>query len=308
MSALLHRAVDALAMWIEDLRPRAPAGFRAAVAAPLDCFGPLSALAGSPPRAGTWHAPSPRPSPGDEALELLAHPARGAARGTAIVVPPWGVPALAVVAGYARLAARAGWDVWTFVPPRHLARAAPGARSGEGFLSADVGALRAVLEQTVVELRALAALAGARGGETALVGLSLGALAAAFAATGPERVDRVALLAPPADLAEVLAATPVGRRYRRLAARAGEPLPPEDALAPLLAPFRPDLRPAPAGALLVAVGAEDRIALPGGAVALARAWGATPRVYPRGHLTLLFGCRALRRDLAAFLREPAAGR
>jgi hypothetical protein len=53
--------------------------------------------------------------------------------------------------------------------------------------------------------------------------------------------------------------------------------------------------------VLVAVARDDRIALGPGALALAEAWGATARLYPRGHLTLLFACRALRRDLARFV-------
>lgn len=307
MPALLHRAIDALAMWTEDRRPRAADGFRPAADAPLDCFGPLPPLPDPPPQAGPWRAPSPRPAPGDGALMVVARPARGARRGTAILVPPWKVPSLAVVSGFARLAARAGLDVWTVVPPRHLARARPGTRSGEGFVSADVPALRAAFEQLVLELRVLVALAAARGGETALVGISLGALGAALAATGPERVDRLALLAPPADLAAVFEETPIGRRYRRLAAGAGAPFAPGEGLARMLAPFRPDLRAPTAREVFLAVGSEDRIALTGGALALARAWATTPRLYARGHLTLLFGCRALRRDLARFLAAPGEG-
>jgi pimeloyl-ACP methyl ester carboxylesterase len=230
----------------------------------------------------------------------------GSPRGVAILVPPWKVPGLLAVAGYARLAARAGWDVWTVVPPRHLGRAAPGARSGDGFVSPDLPAVRVAFEQLVLELRVLVALAAARGGESALVGVSLGALAAALAATGPERVDRLALLAPPADLSAVLAVTPIGRRYQELAARAGAPFPGAAALAEMLLPFRPDRRASTARAVLVAVGSEDRIALPEGALALARAWGIEPRRYPRGHITLLYGCRALRRDLARFLSAPPA--
>jgi pimeloyl-ACP methyl ester carboxylesterase len=241
----------------------------------------------------------------DTFMAAVARPAPGRARGTAILVPPWKVPRLTVVAGYERLIARAGFDVWTLVPPRHLQRASPGTRSGEGFVSPDLGVLRSALEQLVLELRVLAALARARGGETALVGLSLGALGAALAATAPESVDRVALVAPPADLAAVLAATPIGRRYAELAARAGAPMPRDGAVAAMLAPFRPDGRRPTAGRVFRAVGRHDRIALGEGALALARAWGAEPRVYPRGHLTLLFACRALRRDLARFLAGPA---
>lgn len=304
MPALLHRAIDALAMWTEDRRARPADAFRPGLDAPLDCFGPLPSLPDPPPRAGRWRAPSPRPAPGDETMSVVVRPARGARRGTAVLVPPWKVPSLAVVSGFARLVARAGLDVWTLVPPRHLARALPGTRSGDGFVSADVGALRAAFEQLVLELRVLVALAAARGGETALAGLSLGALAAALAATGPERVDRLALLAPPADLLAVFEETPIGRRYQRLAARAGAPFPAGEGLARMLAPLRPDLRAPAAREIFLAVGREDRIALPAGALALARAWGVAPRLYPRGHLTLLFGCRALRRDLARFLGAP----
>jgi hypothetical protein len=296
----LDRLVDALAMWVEDRRRRAPVGFRAGDAGPLGCFGPLPPLPGTAPRDGIWRIPSPRPAPGDAVLCVVARPARGPRRGTAILVPPWKVPSLAIVAGYARLAARSGLDVWTLVPPRHLERAG-GGRGGEAFVSPDLGALREAVEQLVVELRLLVALARGRGGEVALVGLSLGALGAALAATAPERIDRVALLAPPADPGAVLAGTPIGRRYARLAALAGAPLPDAAALAALLAPLRPDARPPTAGRILVAAGRDDRIALPAGALALARAGGAAVRLHPRGHLTLLFASRALRRDLRRFL-------
>ncbi|HEX9307569.1 MAG TPA: hypothetical protein VF894_08765 [Anaeromyxobacter sp.] len=306
MTALLHRLVDAVAMWTEDRRPREPVPFRAGDGAPLDCFGPLPPLPPAPPRSGSWRAPSPRAVDGDGIMAVEALPAAAAPRGTAILVPPWKVPSLGTVSGYARLLSRAGYDVWTLVPPRHLERSAPGTRSGEGFVSPDLPVLRTAFEQLVLELRVLAALAAGRGGETALVGLSLGALAAAFAATAPERVDRVALVAPPADLAAVFAETRIGRRYLALAARAGTEIAAGAALAAMLAPLRADLRRPTAPEVFVAIGAEDRIALRAGALALARAWGTTARVYPRGHLTLLFACRALRRDLARFLAARTA--
>lgn len=308
MAALLHRLVDSLAMWVEDRRRRPPVPFRVAGAAPLDCFGPLPPLPPAPPRAGAWRAPSPRGDGADRWMSVHARPARGARRGTAILVPPWKIGRLGVVAPYARLLARQGLDVWIAIPPLHLHRAPPGARSGEAFVTPDLVALRAAVEQLVLELRVLAALAAARGGEVAVVGLSLGALGAALAATAPERIDRVALLAPPVDLAAVFTRTRIGRRYLRLAERAGAATPGREALAAMLAPFRADLRPPPAGPAFVAVGLHDGIALTAGALELARAWGAEARRYPRGHLTLLFACRALRRDLAAFLGDGARGR
>jgi hypothetical protein len=38
----------------------------------------------------------------------------------------------------------------------------------------------------------------------------------------------------------------------------------------------------------------------GGARVIARAWGVPLREFPRGHLTLLFGCPAVRREVARF--------
>jgi pimeloyl-ACP methyl ester carboxylesterase len=306
MTELLHRLVDLCAMWSEDVRARPAIAFRPAEVAPLDCFGPLPAVALAPPAAGRWVAPSPRPMVGDPKMEVWARPAPAPRRGTAILVPPWKVPWLAAMSGYERLLQRAGLDVWTLVPPRHLGRAAPGTRSGEGFVSPNLPEVRRALEQFVLEIRALAALAGGRGGEVTLVGLSLGALAAALAATGPERIDRVALLAPPADVAAVFAETRIGRRYLRLAERAGAPMAEAPVLAEMLAPFRPDRRPRPAGKVMIAAGSHDRIALHGGALRLAAAWGTEPRVYAAGHLTLLFANGALRRDLGEFLLEPLA--
>jgi pimeloyl-ACP methyl ester carboxylesterase len=297
----LHTAVDAFAMWTEDLRRRAPAPFRGGGCLPLDCFGPLPALPPPPGPAGPWRAASPRPAPGDGIMAVEAQPARGARRGTAILVPPWKLPRLSLLAGWAALLAHAGYDVWTLIPPRHLHRATPGTRSGEGFVSPDVPALRAAAEQLVLELRVLAALARPLGGEVALVGLSLGGVGAALAATAPERVDRVALVAPPADLAAVIAETRIGRRYMSLARRAGSLPPPAEAMSAMFEPFRADGRRPSARRLLVGVGSADRIAPPAGATALARAWGAELKVYPRGHLTLLFLCDALRADVARFL-------
>jgi hypothetical protein len=102
----------------------------------------------------------------------------------------------------------------------------------------------------------------------------------------------------------VFAETRIGRRYLRLAERAGAPMAEPAALEEMLAPFRPDRRPRPAGKVMIAVGAQDQIALHAGALQLARAWEVAPRVYGAGHLTLLFASGALRRDLAAFLAEP----
>jgi hypothetical protein len=50
----------------------------------------------------------------------------------------------------------------------------------------------------------------------------------------------------------------------------------------------------------VAGGRFDAISI-GGAETLARGWNAPLRVYPRGHLTLLFACPELRRDVVAFV-------
>jgi len=228
-------------------------------------------------------------------------PALGARRGTAIVVPPWKLPSLSWLHAWIALLARARLEVWTVVPPRHFGRRLPGTRSGEGFVSPDVRVLQASLEQLVAELRVLAALARVRGGTVGLVGLSLGALAGALAATAPEVLDSAALVAPPADLGTLVAETPIGRRYAALACRSGHPMPGMAEVGPLLAPFRPEAWAPTARRFFLALGEQDRIASPAAARRLARAWGVVPHAYARGHLTLLFGCRAVRRDLAAFV-------
>jgi hypothetical protein len=294
-------------MWIEDRVARAPAPFRPAPRSPLACFAPLTPLADrAPGPTGRFTVPAPHGGAfeGDR-LVVDAWPAHGARRGTAILVPPWKLRGRGVLSPLVRVVRRAGLEAWLLTPPHHLERSAPGARSGEAFVSPDLAATRRAIEQLVVELRALAALARTRG-PVGVLGLSLGAHAAALAATA-EPLDFAALLAPPADLGEVLAATAIGRRYRRLAARAGAPLPPAEELRAQLAPLDPSARTPTARRLLIAVGAHDGIARAAGALRLARAWGVPPLVYPRGHLTLLFACRALRRDLAAFLAAPLAG-
>jgi hypothetical protein len=304
----LHGAVDSLAMWSEDLRRRTPVPFVAAARDPLDCFGPLPVLPGPPRGPGAWEAPSPRPAPGDAVMRVVVTPAAGVRRGTAVLVPPWKLPRLSILAGWTRTLARTGHEVWTLIPPRHLGRSPPGIRSGEAFVTPDVPALRAAVEQLVLELRMLLVMAREAGGDTALVGLSLGALGAALAATAPEAPDRVAVVAPPADLAAIAAETRIGRRMLGLAERAeraGAAGPSVAELEATLWPFRAHDRAPRAGRVLVAVGRADGITLPRAATALAEAWGAELRLYPRGHLTLLFACEALRRDLRAFLGEGA---
>jgi len=200
------------------------------------------------------------------------------------------------------------------VPPLHLERTPPGERGGEGALGPDLERTREVLGSAIREVRACLRHAAEEPGAVVLVGLSLGALSAAWAATGPERVDAVALVAPPADLAAVFRETAIGRRYARLAARAGTPLPGGGELDRRLGWLSPVDRAPTAGRLLVAGGRFDAISI-GGAEALARAWKAPLRTYSRGHLTLLFGCPELRRDVVAFASgdgtatsSPPAGR
>jgi hypothetical protein len=298
----LHRSLDTLAVWTEDFLRLRPEPCRLAPALPLACFEPLPPLPDSPPREGPWSAPSPRPqAPGDR-MGLRAMPALQERRGTALLVPPWKIGSPDLVSGYTDLLRAAGYDVWLVSLPHHLERTVAGARSGEGFISLDLSRLRAVFEQVVLELRVCAALA-ARHGEVGLVGLSLGGLASAFAATGPERLDFAALVAP-AHVGLVMAETGIGRRYRRLATLAGSIWPGRDELAAALSPFDPAPRPCTARRLFIASGTCDRIVPPAGPTGLARAWGVAPRLYPRGHISLLFLCSALRRDLLRFALAP----
>jgi hypothetical protein len=299
----LHRTVDEVAMWVEDRVHRPPAPFRAATSTPLACYSPLPILPPAPDQPGRWVAASPWP--GAEApLEVHVTWPDRPPRGVAILVPPWKIARPALVGGWVALLRGAGYEVWLAVPPFHMGRAAPGARSGEGFVTPDLGRLRRAVEQQVVELRALSALATGRGGPPALVGLSLGALGAALCATTRESPPSVALVAPPLDLAAVLTRTPLGRRYRRLAEAAGEPLPEAAALRGQLAPFDPGARPPVARRVFLAVGHHDGVATRRGHLTLVHGWRAQPRCYDRGHLTLLFACRQVRTDLASFLTAP----
>lgn len=262
-------------MAVEDRARLAPVPWRPGPDGPLDPWGP----------------PAPLPP-------LRVTPARGTRRGTAILVPPWKIRSAGNVAAWSRALAAAGLETWLAVPPLHLERTPPGRRSGEGLVSPDLGRMRDALSLAVREVRGCVAAASG-GGEVVLVGLSLGALVAAWAATGPERVAAAALVAPPADLAAVFGRTAIGRRYAALAARAGGPIPEGPELGRRLGWLAPVERRPTAGRLLVVGGRHDAIAV-GGAEALARAWGAPLSTHARGHMTLLFACAAARREVAAF--------
>ena len=302
----VHRAVDEVAMWLEDRVARSPAPYRAALPGPLPCFGPLPPLPAAPAGPGIWSAPSPWSGAGAP-LSVHVSTCGRAARGVAVLVPPWKLPRASLLSGWRALLLAAGYEVWLVVPPFHLDRTPPGGRSGEGFVGPDLGRLRDAVSQSVVELRVVCALALARGGLPALVGFSLGGLAAALTATTPEAPPTLALLAPALDLHAVLERTRIGRRYRALAERAGAPLPPDEAMEPLLRPFDPGARPLVARRVFLAAGRQDGVATRRGHLPVVRGWGVAPRAYDRGHLTLLFGCRQVRADLEAFLRadQPA---
>ncbi len=296
----LHRAVDRLAIWLAERARRTPLILPGPGEGP-DCFGPLPPLPAPPIAAGTWRAPSPWP--GAAPLEVEVVPAPGPPRGVALLVPPWTAPRARLLAGWVRLLRGAGLETWLVAPPP---RVAGGARNLAGLVTPGLAGLAAAVGQLTLELRFLSALARARGGEAATVGLSLGALGAALCATAPEATPSVALVAPPLDVRAVLTRTPLGRRWRRLAAAAGAPLA-EAGLAALLAPFDAGSRRPVARRIFVATGRHDGLATPRGPLPLVRGWGVLPHAYARGHLTLLFACRQVRADLAAFLGPaPAA--
>jgi hypothetical protein len=303
----LHRAVDEIAMWLEDQVVRPPVPFRTAPADPLACFGPLPPLPAPPEAPGLWTAPSPW-SPEAAPLTVHVSSAGRAARGVAVLVPPWKIRRAWLLSGWRALLQSAGYEVWLVVPPFHLDRTPPGGRSGEGFVGPDLRLLRSAVSQSVLELRTVCALAAARGGLPALVGLSLGGLAAALAATCPEAPPALALVAPALDLHAILTRTPIGRRYRALAAASGAPIPADEEMAPLLRPFDPGARPPAARRVFLATGRQDRVATRRGHLPLVHGWGITPRAYDRGHLTLLFGCRRVRDDLATFLKADQPSR
>jgi len=300
-SAPLHRAVDLLALWLEDRVDRPPQPYRPAPEGPLRCLGPLPTPPEPPPGEGWWRFPAPwagSGGPRGDRVAVSRTAAIGERRGTVLLVPPWKLRSTGLLRGWVRLLAGRGWEVWLLVPPHHLERTLPGARNGEGFVGNDLGRTREAVEETVIELRLLAA-AAARRGPVGLVGLSLGALPAALAATAPEPLAFAALVAPPADLAQLYAGALLGGRYARLAEEAGAPLPGPAELRRQLEPLSPHRRSPTAGRVLVAAGLHDAVVPPAVPVALARAWGLEPRLFPRGHLGLLFACRALRREVAA---------
>jgi len=297
----LHRALDRLAMGAEGLRPRAPVPFSAGPPGPLDLAAPAVQVPEPPAAPATWRfaAPGWGGPPGDQ-VEVRLFPARGPRRGTVLLAPPWKNARARLYRSWISELAAEGWESWALVPPLHLHRAPPGLRSGEDYVSPALPRFGAALAETARELRALA-VAAARRGPVGLVGLSLGGLAAAHALPGAA-LAFAALVAPPVELLALFGATPIGTRYRRLAERGGAPFPDGPALARALQPFWPAAPPAGHPRLLVAAGLHDLIVPAEGPARLARAWGLEPRLFPRGHLTLLLACPELRREVAALAR------
>ncbi len=312
MIRVVHAGIDRLAMWMEDRVNHAAQPYHPCPPDPLDCFGALRQVPDPPDSEGFWSAPSPRPARASDRMTLHVVRGRAPFRGTAVVVPPWKTEAPSLVRRYTDLLAGTGHDVWMLVPPEHMGRASPGVRSGHGFATLDLRRFRALFEQLVVEIRTALAMAASRG-RTGVVGLSIGALASAFALAGGGPAAFGALIALPADLAAVLGTTRIGRRYGRLAEEAGTRFPAPPELRKVLAPFDPLHAGRPRSPVFLAVGRYDRIALPEGALALGRAWRLEPKVYARGHLSLLFLCQALLEDLRGFvlavpsISAPASG-
>jgi hypothetical protein len=59
--------------------------------------------------------------------------------------------------------------------------------------------------------------------------------------------------------------------------------------------------------VFLASGRHDAVATRRGHQPVVHGWGILPRCYDRGHLTLLFACRQVRADLAAFLAGRPGG-
>ena len=227
-----------------------------------------------------------------------------------VCLHPWGAgagPLSDALFWAPRLYAR-GLDVCLYVQPYHGPRAPRRARLLEILHpTADVTRANEAFLQTVWEARALLAwhaeVAGRGGG---LLGMSLGAYAAALAASVAPELEFVVPIAPIADLAAIIwtwgAGSPV---QARLAARGMD----FDRFCSLMAIHSPLRHPAPAlplERLLIVAGRGDGFVPRSHTEALHEHWGRPALEWlPGGHV-LQFGRHRLLGRLETFLGRVAA--
>jgi predicted alpha/beta-hydrolase family hydrolase len=200
--------------------------------------------------------------------------------------------------------------------PLHLRRHAPGRRSGEGFIQADLSWTREIVRQSVEDCAAVLAWASREVSDRVEVcGTSLGGLIAVLLAAHLE-LDAVVALAPFCDPAATIIEHLPDRTRRALgldgesggvwgADRAAARLVVGAALAPVVArtfrhPVTPGERIAVVRPTLDGVVGDAPMA------ALAEAWGAELWSYPQGHVSVL-NAPGLNARVNDWLVTPHAG-
>jgi hypothetical protein len=267
----------------------------------------------SPTLAGPVSLASPFPgavAPNNR-LHLHVYPSRAAApRGVMVLCPFWLTPSPLLLASYVRQFQRAGFHTVLYVPPEHMQRTPAGYFSGERILGWDFPHMEHMLQLICTELREVTRAYRRQGHPVAMAGLSLGGLFASMAAVGGAELDALVLLTPAADMQVTLFQTRMGALYRRHLHQRGERPPTAALMTRLGAPYRPAnfKAPLPGDRVFLAHGAHDAVVPWQVARDLADAWGSPLRTYAAGHMSLLFGQPALRKDLDAFLQGCLAPR
>jgi dienelactone hydrolase len=314
VSALVARAMDAGVRWqLSRLPVELPAPDSWAPAEPHEFWaasrlhdpaaitaGPVLHRYGDGVEVRTLTGPShgPGSDPGSRLLEATAH-LRPGRRDLPFVLVVHGLlePRPWYEERWCRALTAGGAQAARIDLPRHLRRCQPGARSGDGYIRADLRWTREIVRQSVEDCAAVLAWARSEVSDRVTVcGTSLGGLMAVLLAAHLE-LDAVVALAPFCDPAEtVLEHLP--RRTRRALGldgdRGGVWGPDRDAawrvvraaLAPIVArTFCPPVTPG--GRIAIVRPTLDGVVGDAPMVELADAWDAELWSYPQGHISVM---------------------
>jgi hypothetical protein len=226
-----------------------------------------------------------------------------------IVLHGWMTPALIAYRPFFRAIVEAGASAYAVELPYHLRRTPPGSVSGELFFTADLERSWTVMQQAVADTRQLIHYLREAGAPViGILGFSLGAWISTIVASCEPELDFALLALLPSNINELIWQTRLGEPWRRQFESAGLNAASTAALHELLDPMRlSPLVPRHRRELFAA--ACDRFVPFQYTQALYEAWQQPRmRVYPNGHIGLLWSRKFLRDFRQVVARQLALGK